>query len=396
MNKNINLLKEQYRMRQLYSYKGILSESIIGGMADDAARKVMKKVLNDTTKEVIQNILNKEGIKIAKELLSKNFKGVVSKSNIFSDDMIKNVQKRISELVPDGKGGYGRELTKQEMGNVYLSIKEMGEKEFDDILNKAGKEFTTGNKEAIENIAKSSAGKSKEIAGKQTSQLLTTTQPLTQQQAYKKMYGVDMPDNYARIISPGETIPKSTLNVISKNADEVKKVVTNITQNVPAERALVVKNFAEELADPAKLKKGWMGKFDFDMKKAQLIGNLKSWGILNSAGKMTTIGWSALTVLGLGSVAMLGALQETGVDMTEVSPEILPNPEEKKGLLDDVLAKHKAMLAQQQSGLYSDTGFGRVLPAQQARIKELLSKAGISGEELNQTTINQLYKFLQG
>jgi hypothetical protein len=282
------------------------------------------------------------------------------------------------------------------MGNVYLSIKEMGEKEFDDILNKAGKEFTTGNKEAIENIAKSSAGKSKEIAGKQTSQLLTTTQPLTQQQAYKKMYGVDMPDNYARIISPGETIPKSTLNVISKNADEVKKVVTNITQNVPAERALVVKNFAEELADPAKLKKGWMGKFDFDMKKAQLIGNLKSWGILNSAGKMTTIGWSALTVLGLGSVAMLGALQETGVDMTEVSPEILPNPEEKKGLLDDVLAKHKAMLAQQQSGLYSDTGFGRVLPAQQARIKELLSKAGISGEELNQTTINQLYKFLQG
>lgn len=218
---------------------------------------------------------------------------------------------------------------------------------------------------------------------------------LTSSNTLKKLTGRDTSD-FARILGKDEIIPKETIELIFKNSDEVNKVI----QKVTPESAGIVKNTVAELADPAKLKKGWMGNFNFEMKRAQLIGNLKSWGVLNSAGKLTNVGWLSLTALGLGTVAMYGALQETGVDTTEVSPEIKANVEtdnsDYEKLAQERISYWDSQKGGAQYGSSADTGFGRVLPAQQARIKELLSKAGISGEELNQTTINQLYKFLQG
>jgi len=142
---------------------------------------------------------------------------------------------------------------------------------------------------------------------------------LTSSNVLKKLIGKDTSD-FTKIFGKDEIIPKETIELILKNGDDVKKVI----QNVTPDSAVVVKNVVQELGDPSKaksLKSGLMGKANFLFKKSELINSLKSWGVLNAAGKMTNVGWLSLIVLGLGSVAMYGALQETGVDMTGI-----PNP----------------------------------------------------------------------
>lgn len=294
------LINEIDRIHELFFKSQQLNETI-GQLTSAAVKSIIRKAIKNTIKKSVKNNLG--------AILKKSPKYLDNFMQM--DELFKKSQDEIIDALKKSDPQISN-FAKNNPDLLRMSVRT----HFKELVDAESKAIT---KELVDDLGKSVVPKS---GGALVPNQMTVSNTL-------KKIGIDNSDNYARILSKDEIIPKSKLDIIFKNADEVKKVV----KKVDPEDLPFVEVVSKELADPNKVKKlksGWMGNFNFNMKKSQLINSLKYWGILNSAGKMTNVGWGALTVIGLGTMAMYGALQETGVDMTEVSPEILPNPNEPK------------------------------------------------------------------
>lgn len=136
----------------------------------------------------------------------------------------------------------------------------------------------------------------------------------------------------------------------------------------------------------------------YELKK---LGNMSSFCGLNKEFSNLTSGEDLLSKMDKGVytnaafdkyiISTLNDLEKNPIvtdTKIETDPEIDKKAESDKyyaGLADKTLKKQT-----------TDYGMGVVQPKLKGNVKELLAKAGIQGEELNQSTINQLYKFLQG
>jgi len=139
----------------------------------------------------------------------------------------------------------------------------------------------------------------------------------------------------------------------------------------------------------------------YELKK---LGNMPSFCGLNKEFSNLTSGEDLLSKMNKGVYTnaafdkyIISTLKDLEKNPTVTDTKIETDPEtgtQNDTLMGDVVKKHKEKLATQSKK--KDYGMGVVQPKLKGNVKELLAKAGIQGEELNQSTINQLYKFLEG